>query len=79
MTDERLQYLSIDEMGKIAPEDDNIHLELMEHKTASIKRFDDRHFDDIFPTVFDAANGTCRMRRKRFSRFLEIERRERTE
>lgn len=74
--DEHPQYLVIDEIDKMAPEDDTILLELMEHQTVSVMHFGIRRSEDISLTVFGAANDTRGMRRELLSRFLKIELRE---
>ena len=74
--DEHPQYLIIDDIDKMSPEDDTILLELMEHQTVSVMHFGIRRSEDISLTVFGAANDTRRMRRELLSRFLKIELRE---
>ena len=59
--DEHPQYLVIDEIDKMAPEDDTILLELMEHRTVSVMHFGIRRSENISLTVFGAANDTRRM------------------
>lgn len=76
--EEKPQYLVIDEIDKMNPEDDTILLEMMEHQTVSVIHYDQNSMEDISMRVFAAANVTKKMRPELLSRFHKITLREYT-
>lgn len=77
--EEKPQYLIIDEIDKMSPEDDTILLELMEHQTVSVMHYDQNEMEDISLRVFAAANNLKKMRPELLSRFHKIQLREYTQ
>ncbi len=76
--EERPRYLILDEIEKMASEDDTILLELLEHQTVSVVHHDQRWMETIDMRVFGAANDLRKMRRELLSRFHKVRLREYT-
>ncbi len=76
--EERPRYLILDEIEKMASEDDTILLELLEHQTVSVVHHDQRWMESIDMRVFGAANDLRKMRRELLSRFHKVRLREYT-
>lgn len=76
--EEHPQYLIIDEIDKMKPEDNTILLELMEHQTVSVLHYNENQMEDISLRVFAAANDISKIRPELLSRFDRIQLREYT-